>query len=245
MSKPRFAVAVDEPVSFGAGVVLVDHRSEPLDHRLFGRSWARRRSVDDVLQRRHVALGSGRLVKLQHPHEHGRHDLAVRDFVLFDELQVALGVKVLHGHDGHPECMHRHTEAQWGCMVKGRRRQVPLRVIDAKEHLTQHRDAVIPRLEWLIGERSSDALRHASRARGIEHVHAGNSGLIERLVRLCFDCGLVGLVAIDGPVEHQPQFDVRCLVDHVGSLVGLVLRRDVRTGAAIVDDVLEFGTLEA
>ena len=60
---------------------------------------------------------------------------------------------------------------------------------------------------------------------------------VERLVGLACDGVLVRVVSVDHAVEHQPQLDVRRRVDQFGRLVGLVRRRDVHAGAAVVDDV--------
>src|ERR671913_321314 len=46
-------------------------------------------------------------------------------------------------------------------------------------------------------------------------------------------------------VEHQAQLDTRGVGDDLGGLVGLVLRGDEDLRLAVVDDVLEFTTLQA
>ncbi len=51
-----------------------------------------------IFERRQVVAAAHRLGQLQHPAEHRRHQLAVRDPVLLDQRQVVLGVEVLH-HD--------------------------------------------------------------------------------------------------------------------------------------------------
>ena len=105
-------------------------------------------------------------------------------------------------------------------------------------------DAVVPRVERLVRELPRDALRHPGRARRVQHVHPGDPHFVERLGRLGIDGGLVALVAVDRPVEHEAQLDVRCGRDDLGGLIGLVLRRDVRPRAAVVDDVLQLGALQ-
>ncbi len=201
--------------------------------------------MNDVFERRHVVLGTGGLVELEHANEHRRHDLTVGDLVLVDELQVLLRIEVLHGHDRRPEGVLRHAEAQRSSMVEGRRREVALGVVDAEQERTQAGHAVVERLERLVRERSRDALRHAGGAGRVEHVEPGDAGLVERLGRLCSDRGLVGLISVDRPVEHQPKFDVRRRRQQLRGLVCLVLRRDVGACTTVVDDVFEFDALEA
>ena len=137
VGEPALAVAVHEPVAFAAGVVLVDHGAQPLDHLLLDRCRARCSSVDDGFERRDVVLLSGLLGQLEHAHEHRRHHLAVGDVVVVDERQVLLGVEVLHRHDGGADRVHGEAEPQWGSVVEGSGREVALGVVHPEQQLQE------------------------------------------------------------------------------------------------------------
>ena len=96
----------------GGRVVLVDHRAPPVDHRPLDVDRARRRGVDRHPHRRHVVALAHLGRQLEHPHEHGRHPLAVRGAVALDRGQRALGVEPLHHHDRAPELLDQRREAQ-------------------------------------------------------------------------------------------------------------------------------------
>ena len=121
VGQPHVAVAVDEAVALGSRVVLVDDRAEPLDHLLLDLYRARSGSMDDALQRRHVVLGPHLRRQLQQADEHGRHDLGVGDPETLDELEVLLGVEVLHRHNCGADLVHPQAEPQGSSVVEGRR----------------------------------------------------------------------------------------------------------------------------
>ena len=104
--------------ALGARVVLVDDRAPPLDHPALHFGSARRRRVHHRAQRGHVVLRPHLVGQLEHAHEHGRDELGVRDLVLFDEGQAALGVEVLHDHDRATEALGRHGPHERGRVVQ-------------------------------------------------------------------------------------------------------------------------------
>ena len=81
---PHVAVAINETIAFGAGVILVNDATKPFDHLLFDRDRARCCCVNDGLQRRHVVLRANALIKFEESNKHRRHDLAVSHLVLLD-----------------------------------------------------------------------------------------------------------------------------------------------------------------
>src|SRR4051795_3911436 len=72
-AQPLRAPDVDEAVSLGARVVLVDDGPPPLDHLPLDVDRARRGGVDDRLEARHVVRPADFLGELEHPDEHRRH----------------------------------------------------------------------------------------------------------------------------------------------------------------------------
>jgi hypothetical protein len=62
---------------------------------------------------------------------------------------------------------------------------------------------------------------------------------------LAADGVLVGLVAVDHAVEHEPQLDVGCLRQDLRRLLGLGPRGDEGSGTAVVDDVRQLAVGEA
>ena len=203
MGQPILRVAVHEAVGLGAGVVLVDHRSEPLDHLLLDRHRTRRCGVDDTSQRRDVVAGANLGRQLEQADEHRRHDLDDRHAVALDEGEELLGVEALHQHGGAAEGVGAHHEAQRGGVVHRRRRQVDVVRRDAEEQPQEQCHAGGGRLQWAGAELHRYALRSPGRSRRVEHVGAGDT-VWERRRVLSDDALLIGCVSLDRAVEHQP-----------------------------------------
>ena len=204
MGEPLLAVAVDEPVALGTGVVLVDHRPEPLDHLPLHRHRAGRGGVDDVAQRRHVVAGADVGRQLEQAHEHRRHDLRVGDLVALDELEELGGLEVLHHDDGRPEGVGGHAEAQRGGVVQRGGGEVHRLGGHAEEQLEHRQDRAGRGLQGLGAELPLDALRETSRARRVQHVGARDAP-VERLRARRVDRRFVRFVPVDRAVEHQAQ----------------------------------------
>ncbi len=111
-------VRVDEEgAALGRGVVLVEHRAPPLDHRLLDVDRRRRGAVHHPAHRRGVVarLHLGR--ELEQTVEHGRDHVGVRDAVAIDQAQRFLGVPLVHQH-------HADAGAERDQQIEAQRRRV-------------------------------------------------------------------------------------------------------------------------
>ena len=177
VGEPLLAVAVDEPVALGAGVVLVDHRAEPLDHLLLDRDRARRGGVDDALQRRHVVAGADLGGQLEQADEHRRHDLGVGDAVALDR---ARGTARRRSAPSRRRCrrarctlMEKRSGAAWYSGAGDRYTDVVGRRRTAAAAAPATPVGVVSSGSATNGRR--DALRQPGRARRVEHVGAGDA----------------------------------------------------------------------
>ena len=110
--------------ALGPGVVLVDDRAPPVEHRLLDRDRAGSGSVDGEGVRRRVVGPALGLVEPQQTHEHRRHPLAVGDPVSLDGGQRGAGIEAVHDDRRRTDPAHLHQERE-GCRVVQRRgRQV-------------------------------------------------------------------------------------------------------------------------
>ena len=240
MGQPRLAVAVDEAVALGAGVVLVEHGSPPGDHLLLHLHGARRGRMHRDPQRAQVVPLPHLVRQLQHPHEHRRHPLAVGGVVALDEHQGLLGVEVLHDDDRAPELVDAEAEPERRGVVQRGGRQVDGVGLDPEEHRQQPADGGQVLAQRLVGRRSLHPLGPARGAGRVEHVGPGDA-VGERFGGLTGDGVLVRLVALDDPVEHEPQLDVGRLRKDLSRLLGLGAGGDEGAGRAVVDDVGQLG----
>ena len=131
--QPLSAVTGAESHAFGGPIVFVDDRPPPVDHRLFHLGRAGGGGVDCDLQRRQVVAGPRLIGQLQHPREHRRHQLAVRDLIALDQAQILLGIEVFHDH-------HRSTATD-GQAHSGLR----CRVIERRGRQIDHPVAIPPK----------------------------------------------------------------------------------------------------
>ena len=246
VGQPLLTVAVHEAVALRAGVVLVDHRSEPLDHLLLHGHRARRRGVDDALQRRDVVALADIGRQLEQAHEHRRHDLAVGDPVRSTRRRYSSGVEVLHHHDGRPEADRRHAEAQRSGVVQRGRRQVHACPRDIpNSSCSSPSTGAARRLQRLGDERPGDALGQAGGARRVQHVGAGDA-VGQRARGLGGDGLLVAVVARRSRRRASASVvtpGVRRA--HLGRLVGLVLRRDEDLRPAVAEDVRQLAARQS
>ena len=174
----------------------MDHRAPPVDHRPLDVDRARRRGVDRHPHRRHVVALAHLGRELEHPHEHGRHPLAVRGAVALDRRQRALGVEPLHHHDGAAERLDQRREAQRRGVVERRGGEVDgLRRRSRRGRRRGSRlsgSSIAP-----LRHRRPHALRPPGGARGVEHHRA--RGLVgERGVGHAVERGVVVGEALDG-----------------------------------------------
>ncbi len=154
-----------------APVVLVDDRAEPVHHLVFDVDRARGRGVDDALQARHVVTVADIVGKLEHPDEHGRHELRVRDPVFGDQAKHGLGVELSHHDRGGTHSMHRHRVVDARGVVQRRRRQIHARrghVVTLGERVLQY--LLRPRPLTVLGQRSPNGLGASRGSRRVEHL---------------------------------------------------------------------------
>ena len=244
LGQPGAAVDGRHAVALGAGVVLQQDGAPPVDHLLLDLDRARRGGVDGDPQAGDVVLVAGGLRQLQHPDEHRRHELRVRDAPVTDGLQGLLGVESLHHRDGAAERLDGTAPAQRRRVVDRAGRQVDRVLIDAEELAGQGHQGLAGLGHLDAGQRRPDSLGPAGGTRGVQHGgavrliggrHRGRRG----------DGLLIAAVARDRTAEGQPQL-------HPGGQAGDGLggggqfgRHDQRGRAAVADDVGHLIRLEA
>ena len=186
-------------------------------------------------QRRQVVFLSHGVGQLEHAHEHGRDELGVRDFVLFDEGQAALGVEVLHEHDRAAHALGRHGPHERSGVIKRRRREVY--VPRAEPHdPAEHAGEDDIGAEGLPSERTADPLGVAGGARGVEHGRALDL-FGQRLARRSGDELVVGGVAFGGRPGHEPEVHLRSAADQLCRQGCQRVRGNERVGATVDHDV--------
>ena len=132
---------------------------------------ARGRGVNDALQARHVVTVADIVGKLEHPDEHGRHELRVRDPVFGDQAKHGLGVELSHHDRGGAHSMHRHRVVDARGVVQRRRRQIHARrghVVTLGERVLQY--LLRPRPLTVLGQRSPNGLGASRGSRRVEHL---------------------------------------------------------------------------
>ena len=178
------------------------------------------------------------LGELEEADEHRRHPLAVRGLEALDGLERAERVEPLHDDHGAAGLVRSNREAERGCVIQRRRRQVdhagPVVVWHRCDAPVLFGDVELP--ERLLGQRSQDALGPAGGARRVEHRVA--LGLVgdgrRRLVR---HHAVVGVVARQRAAHDDPLFDTGRVIDHGFGDLRLGHRRDEDAGLTVVDDV--------
>ena len=256
MGQPLLRVDERDAGALGGRVVLVEHRAPPVDHLLLDLDRARRRRVDRDLQRRHVVARADLLGQLQHPDEHRRDPLAVRDPVPLDRGQRGLRLEPLHHDDRAADRLDRGGEPQRRGVVERRGGEVDGVGVEPV-HPPEHGDVEITGLvDLALRERRADPLRTAGGAGGVQHVRAARlvgqrlgGDAVERRVVVGVTARTGDLTAVGEPDRHVHQRlhggrepghagrDDQCLRpavrDDVGRLVRgevVVDRRDVETG---------------
>ncbi|MCO5556207.1 hypothetical protein L7F22_009753 [Adiantum nelumboides] len=239
---PLRRVDEGDAVGLGRGVVLVQDRTPPVDHRLLDVHRARRGRVDRDPHRGHVVGGADGLRELEHPHEHRRHPLRVGDRVPLDQLQGLLGVEALHHHDGAAERLHRGGEPQRRGVVQRGRVQVDGVGVEAVHRPEQGLVGVARLVDLPLGQRRLDALGAPGGARRVEHV--GAARLVGRRFGRHRGEGLVvvGVARRPGDLtaEGQPHRGVDVVLDRRGQ-TGDTGRDDERLRAAVPHDVGRLG----
>ncbi len=198
--------------------------------------------MDGAAQRRDVVFQPHRVGQLEKAHEHGRHELAVRDLVLADERQEFLGVEMLHDHRGAAQPHDAHVEAQRRRVIERRRRQVDRVLVHAVELARDRRQRIVE-IDRLRLDHRQHALGPPGGARRIEHVVAG--GLVgDRRRGKARDRFFPRVVARDRAVDHVALFDAPQERRQLGGRGGEVVRGDEQPGAAVGHDVVDLGRRE-
>ena len=195
--------------------------------------------MDGAAQRGHVVFQAHLVGQLQEAHEHGRHELGVRDLVLADEPQEFLGVEMLHDHRGAAQPHDAHVEAQRRRVIERRRRQIDRVLVHAVE-LAGDRQQRIVEVDRLRLDHRQHALGPPGGARRIEHVVARDL-VGDRRCGKARHRRFPGFVARDRAVDHEARVDALEQRRELGRRGGKVFRGDEQPGAAVGHDVVDFG----
>ena len=220
----------------GSRVVLVNHGSPPLDHAAFHLGRARRGGVDHRAQAGEIVLRPLPVTQLEQADEHGRHELRVRDPVLFNQGQALSGIEAFHDHRRAPHALHRHRPQQRSGVIERSRTEVDV-ALGKTHQAAQHRGQHGIGTEGVTRQRATDPLGLAGGARGIEH---GRPFPLDRKRH----CGVSahefveGGVPIDGGrTQSEAQIDAgRAGHQRLGQ-VGQRGRGDQHSGTAVSHDV--------
>ena len=235
MGQPLLRGRDRDAVAFGAGVILDQDRSPPFDHLCLDVDRAGRGGVDRAFQRRDVVARAHLVRQLQHAHEHGRHQLRLRDLVFLDQLQKFLGVEMLHDDGGAAERDRHHVEAQRSRVIERRRRQIDAVGRHAAHVGAENFQERVRHVDRIVFEILLDALGPPGGAGRIQHVVAGDL-VRDRRGRLRDRFLVPGAKARLGLVDHVEQ-RFAGLADQAPDLLGAFRRGDEDLGAAILHDV--------
>ena len=183
----------------------------------------------DVIARAHF------IRQLQHAHEHGRHQLRLRDLVFLDQLQKFLGVKMLHDDGGAAERDRHHVEAQGSGVIERRRRQIDAVGRHAAHVGAENSEKRVRHIDRIVFEGLLDALGASGRARRIKHVVAGDFVRYRR-GRLRGGFLVIGTEVRLRLVHHVEQRAIR-LADEAPDLLGAFRRGDEDLCTAVFHDV--------
>ena len=192
--------------------------------------------MDRALHRGDVVARPHLLGQLQHPHEHGRHQLRLRNPVLLDQLQKFLGVEGFHDHRGAAEDDRHHVEAQRSRVIERRRRQINAVIVHAAHVGAEQPQERIGQLDRIVFQLPLDALGPAGGAGRIQHVVAGDL-VRDRRHRLLAGFLVPGAETGQRLVEHEEDGLIRLALDEALDLLGAFRRGDHDFGAAILHDV--------
>ena len=208
MGQPLLRGRDGDAVAFGAGVILDQDRSPPFDHFCLHVDRAGGGGVDRAFQRRDVVARAHLVRQLQHAHEHGRHQLRLRDLVFLDQLQKFLGVEMLHDDGGAAERDRHHVEAQGSGVIERRRRQIDAVGRHAAHVGAENSEKRVRHIDRIVFELLLDALGPPGGARRIQHVVAGHF-IRYRRGRLRGGFLVKGTEARLGLVHHVEQRSIR------------------------------------
>ena len=244
MREPVLGADQRRPDRLRGGVVLVDDRSPPVDHLLLDLHRARRGGVHHPLQAGHVIRITHGFRQFQHPDEHGRHELSVRDPVALDGIQRTLGVELLHDHRGDATGLHGHRPHRRRGVVERRRAQIDRIRVHPEADQGRHHARRLGRRD--VRQFAFDSLGPAGGARRVLQQVAfdlvGDRRI--RLIRNTFRVALPARqVACRNRTSDQQQRrqTVRQMLGQARAGLAQRRRPDDRLGAAVVDDVGRLG----
>ena len=191
--------------------------------------------MDRALQGRDVVTPAHIVRQLQHAHEHGRHQLRLRDLVFLHQSQEVLGVEMLHDDRGAAKHDRHHVEAQRRRVIERRRRQINALGIHAAHVGAEHAQELIRRLDRIAFKVLLDALGPPGRTGRIQHVIAGDL-VGNRRLGLRASLLVPGAEAGFGLVDHEKHRAIS-RGHEIADLLGAFRRGDEDLGAAILDDV--------
>ena len=158
--QPLFAVAGREAQALGGAVVLLNDRPPPLDHLLLHLHRTGCGGVDNHFERREIVGRARCFGQFQQATEHGRHELAVGDAIVFDQAEVLLRIEAFHDDD-RTAAANREIAGGLRCrVIQRRRRQVDHVVAVVPESV----EKCVQRQRFgggLLGHRPHDAFRAA------------------------------------------------------------------------------------
>ena len=234
--EPFLAGDEGRAVAFGPGVIFIEHRTPPGDHRFLDRDRDRRGRVDRALQGGDVVLVAHVFRQLEHADEMGGHELAVGDLVLLDRRQRGFGIELLHHHHGATDLVHGHRPAQRRGVIERRGREVDRVLVDAIGHHRQL-DEDIGRIDRRIfGQRDLHPLGAAGGAGGVEHVDPG------ALVRN-WSGGHLGQRVFGGEFTRRVHAQLGNVWRQLGYFVqrrGQIGRTEQQLGTAVFQDISDF-----
>jgi hypothetical protein len=194
--------------------------------------------MDRALQRGDVVAQAHIVRQLQHPHEHGRHQLRLGDVVFADQRQELLGVERFHDDRGAAERDRHHVEAQGCCVIQRRRRQIDAVGIHAAHVGAENLQERVRQIDRIVIGGALDAFGPARRARRIQHVVAGDF-IRYRCGRLLCGLAVPGAETRQRLVDDEEQRRVAGVGDQPPDLVGAFRRGDDDARAAIPDDIAD------
>ena len=233
-------MAIDEDAAaFGCRVILEDHRPEPGDGAFLDMCGTGRGAVQDPAQGRGVVFRFRGFRQLQHPVQHGRHHMRVRDAVFGNQTQRFFRVPFVHQHatDAGIE-RETHIERQRCCVIEraGDQRQIAVAEGRRLGQLDQQRRNG-------CGLLAIDALGMAGRARGVHHLRAEH-GIGNVAALFGFDRHVIGGKARQGAANRELRDQALRLARRFGGRGRKARIGDEGLRLAIVDDIGDFRALE-
>ena len=201
MGQPVLGADQRRPDRLRGRVVLVDDRPPPVDHLLLDLHRARRRRMHHPLQARQVVRIAHALRQFQHPGEHHRHELPVRDPVALDGIETAFGIELLQDDRRDAAGLHAHRPHRRRGVVQRRRAQIDRLGVHPESDQRRHHARRLGGRD--VRQLPLDPLWPAGRARGVLQ-QITFTFVVDRCIRLTGNAFGVALPAVEVIVgDHQ------------------------------------------